>query len=286
MNDDEHPDDSALTAELVDSLARVAVPERPPLAAITDRGRVHRRRRLAGLAGLGGATAAVVIALALGLTGVFGAAPARGTGTTRTAAFTLTSYINGTVALKLSQVFDPAALQRALAQHGIRALVKTGTYCSSSPAAPSPVRLGVLPIPRRARTPHRATPGTGGGQGIWESATLPVKPSQLAPMVDPISMVINPAAMPSGTELFIGFFDPGTPSSWTSSTPALTPASTASGRQPHPARTGPRPPGTDDPPAALRSANSFPADVSVSGHWRVNGCEPRQRRAGRCARRT
>jgi hypothetical protein len=209
MNNDEHPDDSALTAELVDSLARVAVPERPPLAAITSRGRVHRRRRLAGFAGLGGAPAAVVIALALGLTGVFGSAPDRGTGTTQTSAFTLTSYVNGTVSLKLSQVFDPAALQRALSQHGVRALVKTGTYCSSSPAAPSPVRLGVLPSPRRAGTRHRATPGPGGGQGIWESATLPVKPSQLALMADPISMVINPAAMPSGTELFIGFFDPG-----------------------------------------------------------------------------
>ena len=149
MNDDEPRDDSALTAELVDSLAEVAVPERPPLAAITGRGRVHRRRRLAGFAGLGGSGAAAVIALVLGLTGVFGAAPAR-TGTGQTAAFTLTSYTNGTVALKLSQVFDPAALQRALAQHGIRALVKNDTYCSSNPAVPSPVRLGVLPIPRRA----------------------------------------------------------------------------------------------------------------------------------------
>lgn len=207
MNDDEHPDDSALTAELVDSLANVAVPERPPLAAITRRGRVHRRRRLASLAGLGGAPAAVVIALALGLTGVFGTAPGRGAGK-QAAAFTLTSYVNGTVSLKLSQEFDPAALQRALSQHGVRALVKTGTYCSSSPAAPSPLRLGVLPRPRHAGTRHRATPGPG-GQGFWQSATLPVKPSQLAPMANPISMMINPAAMPAGTELFIGFFSPG-----------------------------------------------------------------------------
>jgi hypothetical protein len=28
-------------------------------------------------------------------------------------------------------------------------------------------------------------------------------------MADPVSMVIDPAAMPSGTELFIGFFDSG-----------------------------------------------------------------------------
>jgi len=208
MSDDERPDDSALTAELVDSLADLAVPERPPLAAITDRGRVYQRRRLAGLAGLGVACAVTGIALVLGLTGVLGAAPTRN-GTAQTAAFTLTSYTNGTVSLKLSQVFDPAALQRALAQHGTRALVKVGSYCSSSPAAPSSIRLGVLPgaSPGPAGTRRRAAPGLGNGQGIWESVTLPVKPSQLAPMVDPISMVINPAAMPAGTELFIGYFD-------------------------------------------------------------------------------
>ena len=83
MNDDEPRDDSALTAELVDSLAEVAVPERPPLAAITDRGRVHRRRRLAGFAGLGGTGAVAVIALVLGLTGVVGAAPAAAPGRAR-----------------------------------------------------------------------------------------------------------------------------------------------------------------------------------------------------------
>jgi hypothetical protein len=209
MSHDDDPDDSTLTRELRDSLAVVPVPERPPLVAITGRGRVHRRRRLAGFAGLGVSGAAAVIALALSLTGVFGTAPAPGAGTVQTAAFTLTSYTNGTVSLKLSQLFDPAALQRALAQAGIRALVKNDMYCSSSPAAPSPIRLGVLPGASRgpAGTRHRATPGLGNGQGIWESVTLPVKPSQLAPMVDPVSMVINAAAIPAGTELFIGYFD-------------------------------------------------------------------------------
>ena len=196
MNHDEHPDDSALTARLVDSLAEVAVPARPPLAAITGRGRVYRRRRLACFAGLGGATAAVVIALALGLTGLFGAAPAGVPGTVETAAFTLTSYANGTVSLKLSQVFDPAALQRALAHHGIPALVKTDTYCSSNPAVPAPVGRQVLSIPR-------------GIPDILQTGNWPVKPSQLAPFVDPTTMVLDPAAMPSGTELFIGNFDLG-----------------------------------------------------------------------------
>ena len=86
MNHDEHPNDSTLTTELRDALSELAAPERPPLAAITSRGRAHQRRRLAGFAGLGVAGVAAGIALALGLTGVLGAAPARGTGTIRTAA--------------------------------------------------------------------------------------------------------------------------------------------------------------------------------------------------------
>jgi hypothetical protein len=43
-----------------------------------------------------------------------------------------------------SQVFNPAALQQALAQHGIPALVQAGIYCWSNPAAPDPGSLGVL----------------------------------------------------------------------------------------------------------------------------------------------
>jgi hypothetical protein len=38
---------------------------------------------------------------------------------------------------------------------------------------------------------------------------IPVRPSQLATFVDPVSVVINRAAIPSGTELFIGDYDPG-----------------------------------------------------------------------------
>jgi hypothetical protein len=206
MNNDEPPDDSALTAELVDCLADVAVPERPPLAAITGRGRVHRRRRLAGFAGLGGTGAAAVIALVLGLAGVFGAAPGGGTGMIQTADFTLTSYTNGNVALRLGQIFDPAALQQALEHHGIRALVKNDTYCSSSPAVPDSIINGVLP---GSATPPHGAQSAHGDYGISMTANFPVKPSQLAPSVDPVTAVIDPAAIPSGTELFIGYYDLG-----------------------------------------------------------------------------
>ena len=202
MSRDEYPDDGTLTRELRDSLAELAVPGRPPLAAIASRGRVYRRRRLAGLGVTG---AAAVLALVLGLTGVFGAAPGRGTGTIQTADFTLTSYTNGTVGLTLKQLFDPGALQQALAKAGIPALVKTSTYCASHPAGPSPAGTGVLVgagLGKRRAGP--AVPSPGGG--VWLSVTLPVKPSQLPPNENPVTWVINPAAIPAGTRLFIGSF--------------------------------------------------------------------------------
>ncbi len=202
MNYDEHLNDSTLTRELRDSLSEVAAPERPPLAAITNRGRAHRRRRLASFAGLGGAGVAAGTALALSLTGVLGAAPARSTGTIgtaaparstgtiRTAAFTLTSNANGTDTLTLTngQMLDPAALQQALGQHGIPALVKTGTSCSSNPAAPDPYSIGVLSNRPRVKP------------------AAPYSPA-LSRRVAHTVTVINPAAMPSGTELFFGYFN-------------------------------------------------------------------------------
>jgi hypothetical protein len=105
-------------------------------------------------------------------------------------------------------MFDPAALQRALAQHGIPALVKTGTDCSSSPRGTRPVPPGSAAGRAPAGTRHPATPAPG-GQYVMESVTLPAKPSQLAPMVDPVTEVITPAAIPAGTELFIGYFNLG-----------------------------------------------------------------------------
>jgi hypothetical protein len=216
MNNDDYPDDSVLTRELRESLSELAAPERPPLAAITGRGRAHQRRRLAGFAGVGGAGVAAGTALALGLTGAIGAAaPARGagtaqaatsarstgtsTGTIQTTAFTLTRNANGTTTLTLrltmKQMFDPAELQRALAQDGIPALVKTGSYCSSDPAPPDPVGAGVLSVqPPLASAPHRTRLVPAGS-----------KPRDLNQLIDDTVTVINPAKMPSETELFFGY---------------------------------------------------------------------------------
>lgn len=192
-----------------------------PAEQIVSRSRAIRasgHRRLA--ASVTGMAAAGSVVLGLGLSGTLGAASSGGTaairgtgathgtgtihgsGTIRTAAFTLTRNANGTDTLTLtnSQVFNPAALQRALAQHGIPALVKIGTYCSSNPAAPSPSSLGVLSI----RPPVKLQPQEGAVQ----------VPSNLTPsarnwIADHTLTVINPAKMPAGTELFFSYFNSG-----------------------------------------------------------------------------
>ena len=163
-----------------------------PAEQIVSRSRAIRasgRRRLA--AGITAAAAAGSVVLGLGLSGALGAAPDGGTGTIRTAAFTLTRSANGTDTLTLSnsQMLDPAALQKALAQHGIPALVKTGTYCWSNPALPGPASIGVLTVERPDGTPVLSGPHRVS--------------------IDNDVTVINPAAMPAGTELFLGYFNSG-----------------------------------------------------------------------------
>jgi hypothetical protein len=175
MNHNEHPSDGALTQQLRDSLAELATRERPPLAAITTRGRTHQRQRLAGFASLGAACIAAGTALALGLTGVFGAAQALSTSTIRTTAFTLVKHTNGTATLTInaSVLLEPGTLQSDLQQDGIPAIVTTGSFCSSDPSP-----AGFNQVTETRRPP----PGT------------------------PPTFTINPAAMPAGTELSFGFF--------------------------------------------------------------------------------
>lgn len=225
MND--HPDDAILTQQLRESLASLTTAERPALAAITSRGRAHQRRRLTGLTTLGAGGALAVISVALGLTGVLSPAATHGTsgaqaagspragttassrdtstsgpGTIQTDAFTLTVNANGTDTLTLthSQMFNASELQQALTSHGIPALVKTGEYCTSSPAPSVGSPLGGGPI----------------------SIEPPVKPSAAATMIptgrgapspqeliDNTKTVINPAKIPAGTELFFGYASKG-----------------------------------------------------------------------------
>jgi hypothetical protein len=115
------------------------------------------------------ATAAAAAVLGLGLTGAFG--PARGTGTIRTAAFTLVEHANGTATLTIrpGSVLNPGVLQNDLRQYGIPAIVTTGSFCSSDPAPP----------------------------GFSQVVTGQKQPR---------TITINPAAMPAGTELSFGHF--------------------------------------------------------------------------------
>jgi hypothetical protein len=172
--------DAAELRELRDSLSGVAMLERPRLEAITARGRAHRRRRLSAVAGLSMAGAAAGTALVLGLTGVLG--PARTPGTIRTASFTLVSNSDGTATLTINpkELLDPAALQSDLAQYGIPARVTSGSFCSSDPA---PAGFS------------QVMPGqpAGSGTGTPQSGVQP-------------TITIDPAAMPAGAELSVGYF--------------------------------------------------------------------------------
>ncbi len=199
------------TEELEHELRRVLASaaagyQRPEQAQLRLLQRNYRpsssHRRLA--AGITAAAAAGSVVLGLGLSGVLGAAPthstratgpqaAGSTGTIRTAAFTITANANGTSTLTLtaSQVLDPARLQRALVQHGIPALVKTSTYCSSSPAAPDPASIGVLTVQH-----GDGSPVPGPAPAVQARASF-VPPATVT--------VIKPAALPSGTELFFDY---------------------------------------------------------------------------------
>ena len=178
---DEMSDNEVLRAAS-DSLSAIPMANPPDVEAITARGRARRRRRLSAVAGASMAGAAAGIALVLGLTGILGPGPARSTGTIRTAAFTLASNADGTATLTLSpgELLDPAALQNDLAQYGIPAKVTSGSFCSSDPA---PAGFSHV-VSESPAGPSTATPQSGAQPTI----------------------TIDPAAMPAGTELSVGYF--------------------------------------------------------------------------------
>jgi hypothetical protein len=137
-------------------------------------------RRIA--TGLTAVAAAGAVVLGLGLSGALssaagpGSAAARGTGTIRTAAFTLTRNANGTDTLTINpgELLYPRTLQDDLAEYGIPAKVTIGSFCSTDPAP-----AGLSQVVTFSRAPGPAMNGT---------------------------VTINPAAMPAGTELSFGNF--------------------------------------------------------------------------------
>ena len=151
-------------------------------------GRGHRRLA----AGITAATAVAAVVLGLGLTGAFGSAPAPGTGTIRTAAFTLVEHANGTATLtiKPGSILDSDTLQNDLRQYGIPAIVTTDSFCSSE-----------------------------GPPGFSQVVTGHKQPR---------TITINPAAMPADTELTSATSGlprvPRPPSSSSTRTPTPAPA--------------------------------------------------------------
>jgi hypothetical protein len=156
-----------------------------PASQIVSRGRAIRGHRKLGT-GVTAVAAAGSVALGLGLSGALSPAPQ--TATIRTASFSLTTNPNGTDTLTVTngELTDPAALQRALAEHHIPALVKINAICQS-PGAPS--ARGVITV----ETPD----GT------------PVQPGPRPVNISGDVTVINRAAMPPGTKLFLGYFYEG-----------------------------------------------------------------------------
>jgi hypothetical protein len=166
MNDDE------LMTALREQRGKVRMTT--PVERIIGRSHTIRaRRRIPAVAGGLAVVAAAAVVLGTGLSGVFGLAQAHSTGTIRTTAFTLTSHANGTATLTINPrvLLEPATLQTDLQQDGIPALVTTGSFCSSDP-----VPTGFPQVVSQASSPTTVT------------------------------VTINPAAMPAGTELSFGNF--------------------------------------------------------------------------------
>jgi hypothetical protein len=170
--------DNDVMREVRDSLSGLHMSR--PVDAIVARGRARRRGRLSGLAGAG---VAAGVALTLGLTSVMSSGNAPRPASPRTAqlaAFSVVSGPNGTSTLTLRKGkqyrLDPNALRQALAQYGIPALVTVGTMCDT---AQEPNGID------RVMSTYRLADGA-------------------------VVTKFNPAAIPAGSKLSIGYFPTGT----------------------------------------------------------------------------
>jgi hypothetical protein len=138
----------------------------------------HRRRAGRPYLAVAAAAAAVIAAVVFGIVHILGpGGPARGhpSGPVQLASFSVTTAPNGLVMLRLTpgQLRDPNSLRQALAHAGVPALVTAHSVCYLP--GPNAQLLQVLP-----GRPHRVKGGT-----VW---------------------TINPAAIPAGQELSIGYY--------------------------------------------------------------------------------
>ena len=186
MNDNADLNDSAVLSAVRDSISGLPMPAAPRLEAITARGRARRRRRAGWLSIAGaGACAALVAGLAggggsAGPKAQAGPAPQRDATQVHLAAFSVAAGPDGSTTLILypGQVANPGAVRRALAEHGIPALVTAGRFC---------------------RTADQPSPGVG------DVAVFGGKPHPFGPGQGPGPVVIYGSRIPRGVELSIGY---------------------------------------------------------------------------------
>jgi hypothetical protein len=183
--------DCAVLSAVRDSVSGWPVPAAPRLEAITARGRAHRRRRLGGLTAAAASTCAAAgacAALAVGVAGGGGPgtpAPPHQASPVHLTAFSVVTGPDGDTTLTLypGEVANPDAVRRALAGHGIPALVTAGRFC---------------------RTAEQPAPGVG--QVVVLTSGHPrLIPGQRPGQHAPGPVVIHGAAIPRGVELSIGY---------------------------------------------------------------------------------
>ncbi len=137
----------------------------PAGIAARARGRLRRRR----LQAVTGATVAVAAAVAIvSLTATPGARPAP----VRLAAWTVITEPNGTVAVSINDVRDPAGLQRALRAHGVPATVRFYPGGSLMPGCVTSVPSRLATVERRVFVQPPAG-SQGHGQPVPTSILLP-----------------------------------------------------------------------------------------------------------------
>jgi hypothetical protein len=178
-----------VTAALKGSLDGVTM--HTPIDEIVTAGRARRRRRRVTYTATG---VVAVTGIALGVpalshpsTAPPGPGLSNGGVHIRTAAFALDSQTDGTLRVtwdKEKYFQDHAGLQRALRAAGFPVLIKEGVFCRGPQddgyLSPSGGGRGV------ERVVHGERRGNGGG----------------------VNLIFNPAAMPAGKQLFIGYLSP------------------------------------------------------------------------------
>jgi hypothetical protein len=151
-----------------------------PLETIVARGRARQSRRRRTLAAAGAAASVALAAIVVGVGHAQDPSEPPSPATPQLAAFTVSTTPGGATALTLRKGeqyrLDPDALRQALADHGVLALVTVGKTCGSNPEP-----KGLDAVVSASRNADAA-----------------------------VYLTINPAAMPSGAELSIGYYPTGT----------------------------------------------------------------------------